>query len=184
MPRTHPKTNPASTKTASHRRKKKSQPKLTWLWIILAALIVLVAGTLLLKPKATPSLEITPAQAYAKLQQGAFFLDVRSQEEWDQAHVAGSTLIPLDQLQNRLGELPSDQDIVVVCLTGYRSLNGATILQQAGFKHVSCLSGGLQAWVAAGNPCTINKCNQRFQGGKRKTNYHPLLILSGRGMDA
>jgi rhodanese-related sulfurtransferase len=156
MPRTRPKPNPSSSKTASHRRKKSIQPNLTWLWIILAALIVLVAGILLLKPKAAPSLEITPAQAYAKFQQGAFFLDVRSQEEWDQSHVAGSTLIPLDQLQNRLGGLPKDQDIVVVCLTGHRSLNGATILQQAGFKRVSCLSGGLQAWVAAGYPVEGN----------------------------
>jgi rhodanese-related sulfurtransferase len=106
----------------------------------------------MLSSKATPSVEITPAQAYAKFQQGAFFLDVRSQDEWNQFHIAGSTLIPLDELQNRLNELPKNQDIVVVCLSGHRSQSGVTILQQAGFKQVSCLSGGLQAWTAAGYP--------------------------------
>ena len=137
---------------ASHRRQKIHKRNLTWLWIGLGALLVAFVGILLFSPKATPSVEITPAQAYAKLQQGAFFLDVRSQSEWDQFHIAGSTLIPLDQLQSRLSELSKDKDIVVVCLSGHRSQSGTTILQQAGFKHVSCLSGGLQAWTAAGYP--------------------------------
>jgi phage shock protein E len=128
----------------------------------LGILLVVVVGIQLLNSMTTPStgiastgtpsVEISPAQAYAKFQQGAFFLDVRSQEEWDQFHITGSTLIPLDQLQNRLNELPKDKDIVVVCLSGHRSLSGTAILQQAGFKYVSCLSGGLQAWIAAGYP--------------------------------
>lgn len=141
---------------ASHRRQKIHKRNLTWLWIGLGVLLVAFVGIMIFGPKATPSVEITPAQAYAKLQQGAFFLDVRSQEEWDQLHIAGSTLIPLDQLQNRLSELPKDKDIVVVCLSGHRSLSGTTILQQAGFTRVSCLSGGLQAWTAANYPVEGN----------------------------
>jgi rhodanese-related sulfurtransferase len=100
--------------------------------------------------------EITPAQAYAKYQQGAFFLDVRSQDEWNQFHIAGSTLIPLDELPNRLNELPRNQDIVVICLSGHRSQSGVAILQQAGFPRLSYLSGGLQAWTAAGYPVQGN----------------------------
>jgi rhodanese-related sulfurtransferase len=110
----------------------------------------------MLSSKVTPSAEITPAQAYAKYQQGTFFLDVRSQDEWNQFHISGSTLIPLDQLQDRLGELPKSQDIIVVCLSGHRSQSGVTILQKAGFTRVSCLSGGLQAWTAAGYPVQGN----------------------------
>jgi rhodanese-related sulfurtransferase len=122
------------------------------LWVCLGILLVVVAGFLVLRPKATPSAEITPAQAYAKYQQGAFFLDVRSQEEWNQFHIKGSTLIPLDQLQDRLNEVPKDKDIVVVCLSGHRSLSGTAILQQAGFRRVSCLGGGLQAWMDQNYP--------------------------------
>ena len=111
-----------------------------------------VAGILLFGPKPTPSVEISPTQAYAKYQQGAFFLDVRSQDEFSQFHIKGSTLIPLDELQNKLSELPKDKDIVVICLSGHRSLSGTTVLQQAGFMHVSCLKGGLQAWMDANYP--------------------------------
>jgi len=153
MSRKHSKSTQPSAKPAPHRSHKTHKRNLAWLWVSLGALLVAVGGILLLnRPKAAPSVEITPAQAYVKFQQGAFFLDVRSQEEWDQFHIAGSILIPLDQLQNQLSELPKDQDIVVVCLSGHRSQSGTTILQQAGFPHVSCLSGGLQAWNAAGYP--------------------------------
>jgi rhodanese-related sulfurtransferase len=143
---------PAPSGSLRYDRKKSQKRSLTWLWVILGVLFVVMMGILLISPKNSPSVEITPAQAYAKYQQGAFFLDVRSQEEWDQFHIAGSTLIPLGQLQNRLGELPKNKDIVVVCLSGHRALSGTDILRQAGFKHVSCLTGGLQAWMDANYP--------------------------------
>jgi phage shock protein E len=152
MSRKHNASKSASD-NSSHRRSRRAHPhNLIWLWIGLGALLVVVAGILLFRPKALPSVEITPAQAYSKHQQGAFFLDVRSQEEWNQFHIKGSTLIPLDQLQDRLNEVPKDKDIVVVCLSGHRSLSGTAILQQAGFKRVSCLSGGLQAWMDQNYP--------------------------------
>jgi rhodanese-related sulfurtransferase len=152
MPRKYTKSKNQSPKTASKRRQGSRKRNLNWLWVGLGMLVVVVASILLFSPKATPAVEISPAQAYAKYQQGAFFLDVRSQDEWNQFHIKGSTLIPLDQLQKRANELSKDKDIVVVCLSGHRSLSGTTILQQAGFKHVSCLSGGLQAWMDANYP--------------------------------
>ena len=148
MSRKRPKSKHASSERSQKRRKR----NLAWLWVGLGVLVIVVVGIFLFSPKTAPSVEITPAQAYAKFQQGAFFLDVRSQDEWNQFHVAGSSLIPLDQLQNRLSELPRDKDIVVVCLSGHRSLSGTAILQQAGFTRVSCLSGGLQAWMAQNYP--------------------------------
>jgi rhodanese-related sulfurtransferase len=152
MARKHPKSNSRSSRPSSHRPQKNHKPKLTWLWVSLAVLLVSVTGFLLLKPEVALSAEITPAQAFAKFQQGVFFLDVRSQEEWDQYHITGSTLIPLEQLANRLSELPMDQEIVVVCRSGHRSQSGAADLLQAGFINVSSLKGGLQAWTSAGYP--------------------------------
>jgi rhodanese-related sulfurtransferase len=145
-----------TARPASHPRQKTHKRNLTWVWVGLAVLLVIVAGILLIRPGTTASVEITPAQAHEKIQQGAFVLDVRSQEEWDQFHIAGSTLIPLDQLQNRLGELPKDKDIVVVCLSGHRSQNGTSILLEAGFTRIFCLSGGLQAWTEAKYPVEGN----------------------------
>jgi rhodanese-related sulfurtransferase len=148
--------------SGSYRGNKNQKRKIPWLWVSLGALIIVVVGILLVHPGKTPptqniptqikvsSVEITPAQAYAKYQQGAFFLDVRTQYEWNQFHLSKSTLIPLDQLSNRVNELPKDQDIIVVCLSGHRAQSGTAILQQAGLTRVAYLSGGLQAWIAPG----------------------------------
>jgi rhodanese-related sulfurtransferase len=152
MSRKHNTTKPASSDPHRNQRKKRSGRNLAWLWVTIGALVIVAVAILFMQSKITPSVEITPAQAYAKFQQGAFFLDVRSQDEWNQFHIKGSTLIPLDKLPNRLAELPKDKDIVVVCLSGHRSQSGTTILQKAGFKRVSCLSGGLTAWNAVGYP--------------------------------
>jgi rhodanese-related sulfurtransferase len=127
-----------------------------WLVLGLLGLAILVAAIFFL-PQKNQASEISAAQAYQKFKQGAFFLDVRSQAEWDLAHVAGSRLIPLDQLQSRLSELPHDQNIVVVCLSGHRSKEGMTILRQAGFSRAACLEGGLISWKAAGYPLEGSK---------------------------
>ncbi len=135
-----------------HRQHKSNKENLKWLWIVLGVVIVAGVLFLLLQSMTGAPSEISAAQAYQKFQQGAFFLDVRSQVEWDQGHIAKSTLIPLDELQNRLSELPKDRDIVVVCHSGVRSKEGMTILRQAGFSRTACMTGGLIAWQAAGYP--------------------------------
>jgi rhodanese-related sulfurtransferase len=161
MSRKHDITNHAGS-TAQHRHKTHRR-NLAWLWVSIGALLLVAVAVLLMQPKAGPSASnlptqsiasvgITPAQAYAKYQQGILFLDVRTQAEWDQFHLQNSTLIPLDQLPNRLSDLPKDKEIVVVCLSGHRAQNGITILQQDGFTQVSYLTGGLQAWATAGYP--------------------------------
>jgi rhodanese-related sulfurtransferase len=154
MSKKHHGTNPTPSKSGSRSPHKVRKHNLVGLWVGLGIVILVSAAFLLFRPKSTPQTEVSAAQAYEKYQQGAFFLDVRTQAEWDQGHIAKSTLIPLDSLQGRLGELPRDQDIVVVCRSGARSKEGAAILRQAGFTRVTCLTGGLQAWVAAGYPVT------------------------------
>jgi rhodanese-related sulfurtransferase len=98
--------------------------------------------------------EITVSEAYAKYQNGAFFLDVRTQDEWNQFHAPNSTLIPLDQLPSRLNEIPKDREIVVVCRTGNRSAQGRDILLNAGFTQVTSMQGGLTEWRDSGYPVT------------------------------
>jgi rhodanese-related sulfurtransferase len=145
----------SSGKTSRHHRGAHRQDRKGW-WIGLAVAFVVIAGAVILLFRSKSSLpsEIQPAQAYEMYQNGAYFLDVRTQAEWDQGHIARSTLIPLDSLPGRLSELPRDQDIVVICRSGVRSKEGAAILRQAGFTRVTCMTGGLQAWVAAGYPLT------------------------------
>ena len=141
--------NHKSSKTTKH---KAARPNLIWLWIVLGIGIIAAAVFFLFQPAASTPTEISVAQAYEKFQQGVFFLDVRSQAEWDQMHIAKSTLIPLDQLSSRLGEVPRDQDVVVICRSGVRSKEGMTILRNAGYARATCMTGGLLAWQAAGYP--------------------------------
>lgn len=96
--------------------------------------------------------EITVSEAFTKYQNGAFVLDVRTQEEWDEYHAPNTTLIPLDQLPSRLNEVPRDREIVVVCRSGNRSQRGRDILLNAGFQQVTSMKGGLNEWRASGYP--------------------------------
>jgi rhodanese-related sulfurtransferase len=152
MSKKHKTTKPTSSDPIRQKQRKAHKQNPIWLWVGLGVIIVAGAAFLLLQPKANSPSEISAAQAYQKYQQGAFILDVRDQAEWDQGHIAKSTLIPLDELQNRLSELPKERDIVVVCHSGVRSKEGMTILRQAGFSRSVCMTGGLTAWQAAGYP--------------------------------
>ena len=148
------KTESSSKASQRHHGTRRQNRKGWWIGLAVAVVVLIGAAILLLRSNSALPTEISAAQAYEKYQQGAFFLDVRTQEEWNQGHIAKSTLITLDDLQNHLSELPRDQDIVVICRSGVRSKEGAAILRQAGFTRVTCMTGGLQAWVAAGYPLT------------------------------
>lgn len=95
---------------------------------------------------------VSVSDAYNLYQNGAFVLDVRTQEEWDDFHAPNTTLIPLDQLASRLSEVPRDRQIVVVCRSGNRSQQGRDILVDAGFEQVTSMTGGLNEWRASGYP--------------------------------
>lgn len=96
--------------------------------------------------------EVTPTQAAQMLSEGAFILDVRQPEEWAEGHIEGATLIPLDQLGNRLNEIPKDSNIVVVCRSGNRSAQGRDLLLLNGFTQVTSMAGGMNGWQSAGLP--------------------------------
>jgi rhodanese-related sulfurtransferase len=96
--------------------------------------------------------EINVEEAYQLVQEGAFLLDVRTPEEWDDFHAPQATLIPLDELESRADEVPSDQDILVICNSGNRSQVGRDILLNAGHPNATSVDGGMQAWRSAGYP--------------------------------
>lgn len=80
-----------------------------------------------------------------------FLLDVRTPEEFTgDGHVKGATLIPLDQLPNRLNELPKDKPIACFCRSGNRSTTACTLLAEQGFTNLSNVQGGINAWKQAG----------------------------------
>ncbi len=98
--------------------------------------------------------EVTPQEVHQRLAQNepVLLLDVREPQEYTEAHIAGSTLIPLGQLSLRLNELPRDRPIVAVCRSGNRSGVAARLLVGAGFPPVQNLRGGVVAWARGGLP--------------------------------
>ena len=132
---------------------KKGFPGWAWGVIALAVVLAVVLGVYLNSPPASTSLypaEVSIAQAAEKRDQGAFILDVREPEEWEQVHIPGATLIPLGELPNRLNEVPKEMEIVVVCRSGNRSAQGRDILRNAGYTQVTSMAGGVTQWQAQG----------------------------------
>lgn len=75
-----------------------------------------------------------------------FILDVRTEAEYNSEHIAGvKKLIPLDQIETRIGELENlkDKEIVVYCRSGRRSAAAAQTLSTKGFTKVYNLTGGI-----------------------------------------
>lgn len=84
---------------------------------------------------------------------GATVVDVREPGEYAGGHVPGAVNIPLSQLATRLGEVPTDGRLLVVCASGNRSKVGTDVLRRAGRDAVS-VRGGTKGWVDAGHPVT------------------------------
>jgi len=74
-------------------------------------------------------------------------LDVREPEEFEESRIEGCKLIPLGELQGRARtELNPEDDIVVYCAHGVRSMQGLMALKMLGFKKLRSLEGGICAW--------------------------------------
>jgi rhodanese-related sulfurtransferase len=99
-------------------------------------------------------IEIDPQSLQQKLagDKPPFLLDVRMPPELvAEGRIAGSVNIPMNELQRRLAEIPSDTEVVAVCKSGIRSLNAAGWLRQLG-RNAANLSGGMDRWKALGLP--------------------------------
>ncbi len=80
-------------------------------------------------------------------------IDVREQAEYDAGHIPGVTLIPMNQVANRLAEIPKDKPVIVTCRSGNRSSQVVDFLrQQQGYTNVHNMQGGIVAWQQAGYP--------------------------------
>lgn len=84
----------------------------------------------------------------------ALVLDVREESEYKLGHILGSKLVPLNKLNERMGELEKhkEQPVVVVCRTGNRSGTACTLLGKQGFSQAYNLAGGVTAWQKANLP--------------------------------
>jgi hydroxyacylglutathione hydrolase len=82
--------------------------------------------------------------------QGVQVLDVRREPEWQTGHIEGATWWPLDNFRVSAPEIDRDRPIAVHCKSGYRSMIACSLLLRAGFRNVSNVIGGFDAWAQAG----------------------------------
>lgn len=85
-------------------------------------------------------------ELHDKLKDDGFLLDVRTQKEFSTAAIPGAVNIPVDELRNRLDELPRDKTIYIYCEIGLRGYLAQRIIRQKGFDKVFNLSGGFALW--------------------------------------
>lgn len=95
--------------------------------------------------------EISAEDLATRLETGAQVIDVREPDEWDEAHLAGSYLIPLGQVVDRLDEIATGPSVYVICRSGVRSANACEYLRVQGIDAVN-VTGGILAWLDAELP--------------------------------
>ena len=91
---------------------------------------------------------ISPKELAELRQQDASvkLLDVRSREEFEATHIAGSMLMSQPTVQEIMGHWPRTQVFVIVDHEGKLALDAAAYFMGHGFEHVRCLRGGIDAW--------------------------------------
>lgn len=81
-----------------------------------------------------------------------FILDVRTKEEYNEAHIKGANLIPIQELEQNIGKIPKDKKVVVHCAKGKRSARACEILKDKGLKELYNVEGGINQWKSEGFP--------------------------------
>ena len=103
------------------------------------------------KEKELPQIEVTELHQRIKAGDRPFILDVREDYEYRIAHIGG-TLIPLNKVLSRAGEIPKDREVVVMCKMGGRSEKAIALLEKQGFHNLVNLKGGINAWQKEVDP--------------------------------
>jgi adenylyltransferase/sulfurtransferase len=95
-----------------------------------------------------PQISVEELKKKLDSKEDVFVLDVREPHEYPIANL-GAPLIPLGELEKRVGELSGEKnrEVVVHCRSGARSQKAALILKNAGFTKVENLAGGILAWA-------------------------------------
>ncbi|PYX38477.1 MAG: molybdenum cofactor biosynthesis protein MoeB [Acidobacteria bacterium] len=93
-----------------------------------------------------PEMQVEELKRRLDAGENLYVLDVREPHEYQICNIGGH-LIPLGDLPKRVNELDSSREIVAHCRSGVRSAKAVGFLQQAGFKKVHNLAGGILAWA-------------------------------------
>lgn len=99
-----------------------------------------------------PEWEVSPEEVARLRREGArlFLIDCRTEKEHAIARIEGAVLVPVGELGSRAAgladEIGEDQEVVVFCHHGVRSLRAAALLRAAGVERAMSMAGGIDAW--------------------------------------
>ena len=111
--------------------------------------------------------------------ESTILLDIRTQDEYALGSLPGAVNIPLDELRERMNELPKDKAIITFCAVGLRGYLAYRILVQHGFTNVKNLSGGLKTYKAAVAPIALHE-DQKEDNAERETSHAESTPSSSR----
>ena len=104
-------------------------------------------------PAPIPTVDVTEAERRLRDDpDGPILLDVREPNEFAEVRAPGAVLLPTSQFSARVGEVPADRPIMVICAMGGRSAAVTGFLVRAGRTEVVNVAGWMDAWQRAGLP--------------------------------
>lgn len=106
---------------------------------------------------------------------GVTLVDVRTEDEYALGHIPGAINVPLDDLRERMGEIPADRPVYLYCGVGLRGYLASNILKANGYADVRNLIGGLKTYKAAIAPICLpddNVCR-----------YDAAHVISGTALE-
>jgi adenylyltransferase/sulfurtransferase len=96
---------------------------------------------------------ITPTELAERIsREEVILIDVREPYEWTAGHIDAAQHIPLQQIPQRLADIPKDRDVVMICRSGARSEHARAFLANQGYTRVLNLVGGMQRWAQEVDP--------------------------------
>lgn len=98
---------------------------------------------------------VDPTEAERRLREDPerpLLIDVREVNEFLAVRAPGAVLMPTSTFIHRLGELPSDRPLLIICHSGSRSASVTDYLMRSGRNDVTNVAGGMDAWARSGLP--------------------------------
>ena len=116
-------------------------------YIIIAVAVVALIASRIMAGSSTNSISTADLKnLIAKKDFSYFYMDVRTPGEFKSNKIKGFRNIPLNQISNKLTQIPEDKKLVVICQSGARSSVACRQLAKAGYKDVTNVRGGMNTW--------------------------------------
>lgn len=130
------------------------KPKAMNKWVLVALGALALVAFFGSQAWADGAISPTEAENLIREKKDLQLIDVRTPAEFADGHLAKAKLIPLQELESRLGEIDKSKPILLYCRSGHRSGNALKILVGKGYAQAKHMEGGITAWQAAGLPIT------------------------------